>query len=208
GTKNGITAIQMDLKNDGLTYDIIENSFAITREARIQILDEVMLPVISEPRKELAATAPKMISMKIAVDKIREVIGSGGKVIQKICADTGAKIDIEDDGSIFISSMDIEACRAAKKIIDDIVFVPEVGKLYYGKVVRIIPIGAFVELAPGKDGMIHISKLENHRVEKVEDVVKEGDWTWVKVTEIDDRGRVNLSRKDALKEREKLGFKD
>ena len=208
GTRNGITAIQMDLKNDGLTYDIIENALAITREARIQILDEVMLPVIPEPRKELAPTAPKMISMKIAVDKIREVIGTGGKVIQKICADTGAKIDIEEDGSVFISSMDIEACRAAKKIIDDIVFVPEVGKLYYGKVVRIIPIGAFVELVPGKDGMIHISKLENRRVEKVEDVLKEGDWTWVKVTEIDERGRVNLSRKDALKEREKMGFKD
>ena len=208
GTKKGITAIQMDLKNDGLTYDIIENAFEITREALIQILDEIMLPVISEPRKELAPTAPKMISMKINPDKIREVIGTGGKVIQKICADTGAKIDIEDDGSVFISSSDIEACRAAKKIIDDIVFVPEVGKLYYGKVVRIIPIGAFVELAPGKDGMIHISKLENRRVEKVEDVLKEGDWTWVKVTEIDEKGRVNLSRKDAIKEREKLGLID
>ncbi|MGE4483822.1 MAG: polyribonucleotide nucleotidyltransferase [Oscillospiraceae bacterium] len=208
GTKKGITAIQMDLKNDGLTYDIIKNAFEITREARIQILDEIMLPVIAEPRAELAPTAPKMVSMKINPDKIREVIGSGGKVIQKICADTGAKIDIEDDGSIFISATDIEVCHAAKKIIDAIVFVPEVGQLYYGKVVRIIPIGAFVELAPGKDGMVHISKLENHRVEKVEDVLKEGDMTWVKVTEIDDRGRVNLSRKDAIKEREKLGLKD
>jgi len=144
--------------------------------------------------------------MKIHPDKIREVIGSGGKVIQKICADTGAKIDIEDDGSIFIASSDIEACRAAKKIIDDIVFVPEVGKLYYGKVVRILPIGAFVELVPGKDGMVHISKLENRRVEKVEDVLSEGDMTWVKVTEIDDRGRINLSRKDAIKEREAQGL--
>ena len=140
------------------------------------------------------------------MDKIREVIGSGGKVIQKITADTGTKIDIEDDGSIFISATDIEACRAAKKIIDDIVFVPEVGTLYWGKVVRIIPIGAFVQLAPGTDGMIHISKLANRRVEKVEDVVKEGDWTWVKVTEIDDRGRVNLSRRDAIKEREAAGL--
>ncbi|NLT14413.1 MAG: polyribonucleotide nucleotidyltransferase [Clostridiales bacterium] len=206
GTKKGITAIQMDLKNDGLTYDIIKNAFEITREARLQILDEIMLPVIAEPRDELAPTAPKMISMKIHPDKIREVIGSGGKVIQKIVADTGAKIDIEDDGSVYISSSDIEACRAAKKIIDSIVFVPEVGQLYYGKVVRIIPIGAFVELVPGKDGMVHISKLENHRVEKVEDVLKEGDMTWVKVTEIDERGRVNLSRKEAIKERQAAGL--
>ncbi|MCQ2452802.1 MAG: polyribonucleotide nucleotidyltransferase [Oscillospiraceae bacterium] len=208
GTKKGITAIQMDLKNDGLTPEIIKNAFEITREARIQILDEIMLPVISEPRAELAASAPKMISMKINPDKIREVIGSGGKVIQKICADTGAKIDIEDDGSIFISAIDIEACRAAKQTIDNIVFEPEVGALYYGKVVRILPIGAFVELAPGKDGMIHISKLENRRVAKVEDVLNVGDMTWVKVTEIDDRGRVNLSRKDALKERAEMGLTD
>jgi polyribonucleotide nucleotidyltransferase len=206
GTKKGITAIQMDLKNDGLTYDIIKNAFEITREARLQILDEVMLPCIAAPRPELAPTAPKMISMKIHPDKIREVIGSGGKIIQKIVADTGAKIDIEDDGSVFISSSDIEACRAAKKIIDSIVFVPEVGQLYFGKVVRIIPIGAFVELVPGKDGMVHISKLENRRVEKVEDVLKEGDMTWVKVMEIDDRGRVNLSRKDAIKDRQADGL--
>lgn len=208
GTKKGITAIQMDLKNDGLTYDIIEDAFKITHEARNQILDEIMLPVIAEPRKELSPTAPKMISMKINPDKIREVIGSGGKVIQKICADTGCKIDIQDDGSIFISSIDIEACRAAKKIIDDIVFVPEIGGLYYGKVVRIIPIGAFVELAPGTDGMIHISKLENKRVEKVEDVLNVGDMTWVKVTEIDDRGRINLSRRDAIRERKEMGLDD
>ena len=208
GTKKGITAIQMDLKNDGLTMQVIKSAFDMTREARIQILDEVMLPCISAPRTELAATAPKMVSMKIHPDKIREVIGSGGKVIQKITADTGAKIDIEDDGSVFISSTDIEACRAAKTIIDNIVFVPEVGKLYFGKVVRIIPIGAFVELVPGKDGMVHISKLENRRVEKVEDVLKEGDMTWVKVMEIDDRGRVNLSRKDAIKERQDQGLKD
>jgi len=206
GTKKGITAIQMDLKNDGLTPEIIKSAFEITREARIQILDEIMLPVIAEPRDSLAPTAPKMISMKINPDKIREVIGTGGKVIQKICADTGAKIDIEDDGSVFISAVDIEACRAAKKTIDNIVFEPEIGALYYGKVVRIIPIGAFVELAPGKDGMIHISKLENRRVAKVEDVLKEGDMTWVKVTDIDDRGRINLSRKDALKERAEMGL--
>jgi polyribonucleotide nucleotidyltransferase len=185
---------------------IIKSAFDMTLEARVQILDEVMLPVIPEPRSELAPTAPKMIMMKIHPDKIREVIGSGGKVIQKITADTGAKIDIEDDGSIYIASIDIEACRAAKQMIDNIIFEPEIGGLYYGKVVRVIPIGAFVELAPGKDGMIHISKLENRRVEKVEDVLNEGDMTWVKVTEIDDRGRINLSRKDAIKERQDKGL--
>ena len=201
GTKEGITAIQMDLKNDGLKHEIIKEALQITREARYQILDEIMLPCISEPRKELAKTAPKMIKMTINPDKIREVIGSGGKVIQKICADTGCKIDIEDSGNIYIASEDIEACRAARQTIENIVFEPEVGKLYYGKVVRIIPIGAFVELAPGKDGMIHIKDLEFKRTEKVEDVLNIGDMTWVKVTEIDDRGRVNLSRKEALKER-------
>ena len=201
GTKAGITAIQMDLKNDGLKHEIVKEAFKITREARFQILDEVMLKALPEPRKELAKTAPKMIQMKINPDKIREVIGSGGKVIQKITADTGCKIDIDDDGSIFIASEDIEACRAARTTIENIVFEPEVGALYYGKVVRIIPIGAFIELAPGKDGMCHIKDLEFKRTEKVEDVLNIGDMTWVKVTEIDDRGRVNLSRKEALKER-------
>ena len=199
GTKDGITAIQMDLKNDGLKHEIVKEAFKITREARFQILDEIMLKALPEPRKELAKTAPKMIQMKINPDKIREVIGSGGKVIQKITADTGCKIDIEDDGSIFIASEDIEACRAARTTIENIVFEPEVGALYYGKVVRIIPIGA--SLAPGKDGMCHIKDLEFKRTEKVEDVLNVGDMTWVKVTEIDDRGRVNLSRKEALKER-------
>lgn len=206
GTKKGITAIQMDLKNDGLTPPIIKNALEITRDARYQILDEVMLPCISKPRDELSPYAPKMLTMKIDVEKIREVIGTGGKVIQKIVADTGAKVDIEDDGSIFISSQDMEACLAAKKLIENIVFEPEIGKLYYGKVVRILPIGAFVELAPGKDGMIHISKLENHRVEKVEDVLNVGDMTWVKVLEIDEKGRVNLSRKDAIRERKAQGL--
>ncbi len=201
GTKAGITAIQMDLKNDGLKHEIVKEALEITREARYQILDEVMLKALPEPRKELAKTAPKMIQMKINPDKIREVIGSGGKVIQKITADTGCKIDIDDDGSIFIASEDIEACRAARQTIENIVFEPEVGALYYGKVVRIIHIGAFIELAPGKDGMCHIKDLEFKRTEKVEDVLNVGDMTWVKVTEIDDRGRVNLSRKEALKER-------
>ena len=201
GTKDGITAIQMDLKNDGLKHEIVKEAFKITREARLQILDEIMLKALPEPRKELAKTAPKMIQMKINPDKIRDVIGSGGKVIQKITANTGCKIDIDDDGSIFIASEDIEACRAARTTIENIVFEPEVGALYYGKVVRIIPIGAFIELAPGKDGMCHIKDLEFKRTEKVEDVLNVGDMTWVKVTEIDDRGRVNLSRKEALKER-------
>ena len=201
GTKAGITAIQMDLKNDGLKHEIVKEALEITREARYQILDEVMLKALPEPRKELAKSAPKMIQMKINPDKIREVIGSGGKVIQKITADTGCKIDIDDDGSVFIASEDIEACRAARQTIENIVFEPEVGALYYGKVVRIIPIGAFIELAPGKDGMCHIKDLEFKRTEKVEDVLNVGDMTWVKVTEIDDRGRVNLSRKEALKER-------
>ena len=208
GTKEGITAIQMDLKNDGLKHEIIKEALEITHEARIQILDEIMLPCIAKPRDDVAETAPKMVKMKIDVDKIREVIGSGGKVIQKICADTGCKIDIEDSGNIYIASEDIEACRAARQTIENIVFEPEVGHLYYGKVVRIIPIGAFVELAPGKDGMIHIKDLEFKRTEKVEDVLNIGDMTWVKVTEIDDRGRVNLSRKDAIKEREAMGLKD
>ena len=208
GTKKGITAIQMDLKNDGLSHEIIKNALEITREARIQILDEIMLPVLPEPRKELAETAPKMLTIHINPDKIREVIGSGGKVIQKITADTGCKIDIEDDGTIYIASADIDACNTAKKTIENIVFVPEVGKLYYGKVTRVIPIGAFVELAPGKDGMCHIKDLEYKRTEKVEDVLNVGDMTWVKVAEIDDRGRVNLSRKEAIKEREEQGLKD
>ncbi|MDB7863606.1 polyribonucleotide nucleotidyltransferase [Intestinimonas butyriciproducens] len=199
GTKAGITAIQMDIKNDGLSHAIIKEALEITKDARYAILDEVMLPCISAPRSDVAETAPKMVKMKIDVDKIREVIGSGGKVIQKICADTGAKIDIEDDGTIYIAGVNRESCDAAKKTIETIVFVPEVGQLYYGKVVRILPFGAFVELAPGKDGMVHISKLSDRRVEKVEDVVNIGDMIWVKVTEIDEKGRVNLSYKDALK---------
>ena len=200
GTTEGLTAIQMDLKNKGLTMEIIADALERTRKARLEILSEIMLPCIAEPRAEVSEYAPKMISMKIPVDKIREVIGSGGKTIQKICTDTGAKIDIDDDGSVFISAVDSAAAYAAKKMVDDICFVPEVGKLYYGKVVRILPIGAFVEIAPGHDGMVHISKLENYRVDKVEDVLKLGDMTWVKFMGFDEKGRANFSRKDALKE--------
>ncbi len=200
GTKKGITAIQMDLKNDGLTMPIIREALDSTYDARCQILDQIMLPVIAEPRPEVSPYAPKMLTIHIDPDKIREVIGSGGKVIQKIVADTGAKVDIQDDGTIFISGPNAECCDAAKKCIDDIVFVPEVGQLYYGRVVRLMQFGAFVELAPGKDGLVHISKLDDRRVEKVEDVVNIGDMIWVKVTDIDEKGRVNLSRKDALAE--------
>ncbi len=200
GTKKGITAIQMDLKNDGLTPEIIKSAFDRCYKARVEMLDECMLPVISEPRKELSKYAPKMLSLKIDPDKIREVIGSGGKVIQKITAETNTKIDIEDDGNIFVSSQSIEDCRRAVKIIEAIVNDPEVGALFYGKVTRIMTFGAFVEIAPGKEGLIHISKLEDRRVAKVEDVLNIGDETWVKVLEIDEKGRINLSRKDALAE--------
>ena len=200
GTKKGITAIQMDLKNDGLTMEIIKNALDITYDARCQILDQVMLPCIAEPRPEVSKYAPKMITMHIDPDKIRDVIGKGGSVIQKIVAESGAKIDIDDDGTIHIASPDAESCAIAKKCIDDIVFVPEVGQLYYGRVVRLMTFGAFVELAPGKDGLVHISKLADKRIEKVEDACKVGDMMWVKVTEIDEKGRVNLSHKDAMKE--------
>ena len=201
GTKQGITAIQMDLKNDGLKHEIVKEAFAMTKEARFQILDAIMLKAIAEPRRELAKSAPKMIQMKINPDKIREVIGSGGKVIQKITADTGCKIDINDDGNIFIASSDIEACRAARKTIEDIVFEPEIGALYYGRVSNIrSDFGAWVELAPGKDGLVKIKDLEFKRTEKVEDVLKIGDMTWVKVMNVGPKG-IDLSRKDALKER-------
>ena len=200
GTKKGITAIQMDLKNDGLTMEIIRNALDITYDARCQILDQIMLPCIAEPRPEVSKYAPKMLTIHIDPDRIREVIGKGGSVIQKIVAESGAKIDIDDDGTIHIASPDAESCAIAKKCIDDIVFVPEVGKLYYGRVVRLMTFGAFVEIAPGKDGLVHISKLADKRIEKVEDACKVGDMMWVKFMEIDEKGRWNLSHKDAMKE--------
>ena len=181
----------------GRLWDALERC----RKARLEILSEVMLKAIPAPRKELAKSAPKMIQMKINPDKIREVIGSGGKVIQKITADTGCKIDINDDGTIFIASTDIDACRVARKTIEDIVFEPIVGALYFGEVKRIISnLGAFIELAPGKDAMCHIKDLEFKRTEKVEDVLNIGDKTWVKFTGIDEKGRWNISRKEAIKE--------
>ena len=198
GTHKGITAIQMDLKIDGLTPEIIKEALAKTHKARDYILDEVMLKAIAAPREELSKYAPKMRSLTIHPDKIREVIGSGGKVIQKICADCDVKIDIEDDGRVFISGVDIEGVKRAVQIVETIAKDPEVGAIYRGKVTRLMNFGAFVEIAPGKEGLVHISKLANHRVEKVEDVVTVGDEVLVKVTEIDQQGRINLSRKDAL----------
>ncbi|MGN1133399.1 MAG: polyribonucleotide nucleotidyltransferase [Oscillospiraceae bacterium] len=198
GTHKGITAIQVDIKVDGLTYDIIEEAFAKTHKARDYILDEIMLKAIPEPRKELNQWAPKMLTTKVPVDKIREVIGSGGKVIQKIAAECDVKIDISEDGNVFVSGIDGEKAKQAISIINTIANDPEIGAIYKGKVVKIMPFGAFVEIAPGKDGLVHISKLENRRVEKVEDVVSIGDEIVVKVMEIDDQGRINLSRKDAL----------
>ncbi|MDD6094712.1 MAG: polyribonucleotide nucleotidyltransferase [Clostridia bacterium] len=198
GTHKGITSIQMDLKIDGLTPEIIREAFEVTHKGRDYIIDEVLLKAIPAPREEVSEYAPKMVAMKIPVDKIREVIGSGGKVIQKITADTGAKIDIEDDGSVYISAIDKTAIEAAKKIIDGIVFEPEAGAIYEGVVTRIIPIGAFVEFAPGKEGLVHISKLDTKRTEKVEDVCNVGDTMKVKFLGVDEKGRMNLSRKDAL----------
>ena len=200
GTKNGITSIQVDIKIDGLTYEMIEKAFEVTRAGRIKIIDELLLKTIPAPRDQLSPYAPKIITYGIPAEKIRDVIGTGGKVIQKIIADTGVKIDIEDDGKAYISYIDETAGRAALETIKLIVEGPQVGKLYYGKVIRIMEFGAFVEIAPGKDGLVHISKLDEKRVNKVEDVVNIGDEIWVKVVEIDRMGRINLSRKDALKE--------
>ena len=194
GTKNGITAIQVDIKIDGLTEQIIKEAFERTRVARMYILNEVMLKAIPAPRSEISKYAPKIITMKVDVDKIKDVIGSGGKTINKIIADTGVKIDIEEDGSVFIAGIDSSAANKAKEMIEAITMDLEEGKIYTGKVVRIMNFGAFVEVAPGKEGMIHISKLAKERVEKVEDVVKVGDEVVVKVIEIDNQGRVNLMR--------------
>jgi polyribonucleotide nucleotidyltransferase len=198
GTKNGITAIQVDIKVDGLTMDIIKEAFEKTRKARFYILDEIMLKAIPESRPTVNQYAPKMLQTKIPVDKIREVIGQGGKVIQKISAECEVKIDINDEGNVFISGVDGDKANKALQIIETIANDPEVGAIYKGKVVRIMSFGAFVEIAPGKDGLVHVSKLDKNRVENVEDVVSIGDEIVVKVIEIDKQGRINLSRKDAL----------
>ena len=198
GTKKGITSIQMDLKIDGLTPEIIKNALETTRKGRIYIIDDIITPVIAKPRDDVSKYAPKMITTKIDPDKIREVIGSGGKVIQKICADTNSKIDIEDDGSIYIAAVNRDDAYKALSIIDAIVNDPEPGTIFTGKVTGIIPIGCFVEYAPGKEGLVHISKLDTKRVEKVEDVVSIGDEIKIMVLGVDSKGRINLSRKDAL----------
>ena len=194
GTKNGITAIQMDLKVHGLTPEIIKEAFAKTHKARNYILDEIMLPCISEPRAELSKYAPKMLSTKIDPEKIGDVIGKQGKVIQKIQADCEVKIDIEEDGRVFISGIDIDNAKRALTIVELIAKDPEIGAIYNGVVTRLMSFGAFVEIAPGKEGLVHISRLDVKRTEKVEDVVNVGDTVLVKVLEIDDQGRVNMMR--------------
>ncbi len=204
GTKKGITAIQMDLKVHGLTPEIIKEAFQKTYDARMYILDEIMLPVISEPRKELSKYAPKLLTTKIDVEKIGDVIGKQGKVIQKICAECNCKVDVEEDGTIFVTAVDIDDANRALDIINTIANDPEVGAIYKGVVTRLMSFGAFVEIAPGKEGLVHISKLDVKRTEKVEDCVNVGDEVIVKVTEIDDQGRINLSRRDALIEVEGL----
>ena len=204
GTKNGITAIQMDLKVHGLTPEIIKEAFQKTHDARMYILDEIMLPCIAEPRAELSKYAPKLLSTKIDVEKIGDVIGKQGKVIQKICAECNCKVDVEEDGTIFVTAVDIEDANRALDIIHTIANDPEVGAIYKGVVTRLMSFGAFVEIAPGKEGLVHISKLDVKRTEKVEDCVNVGDEVIVKVTEIDDQGRINLSRRDALIEVEGL----
>ncbi len=198
GTKKGITAIQMDLKVHGLTAEIIKEAFAKTHKARNYILDEIMLPCIAEPRAELSKYAPKMLSTKIDPEKIGDVIGKQGKVIQKIQADCDCKIDIEEDGRVFISAIDIDNANRALTIVELIAKDPEIGAIYNGVVTRLMSFGAFVEIAPGKEGLVHISRLDVKRTEKVEDVVNVGDTVLVKVLEIDDQGRLNLSRRDAL----------
>ncbi|MGN1419748.1 MAG: S1 RNA-binding domain-containing protein, partial [Acutalibacteraceae bacterium] len=198
GTKKGITAIQMDLKIHGLTPEIIKEALEKTYDARCKIIDEVILPCIAEPRKELSKYAPKMLTTKIDVEKIADVIGKQGKVIQKICAECNCKVDVNEDGSIFVSSVNLEDAQRAITIIETIANDPEVGSIFRGVVTRIMSFGAFVEIAPGKEGLVHISKLDVKRTEKVEDVVAVGDEVIVKVIEIDDQGRINLSRRDAL----------
>ena len=196
GTRDGITAIQVDIKVDGLSYDIIAEAFDRTLKARTYILDEIMAPQIAEPRPEISKYAPKIINMKINPEKIKDVIGTGGKVINKIIEDTGVKIDIEEDGSVFIYSDNLDGARQAQSIIEEITREIEVEGIYTGKVSRIATFGAFVDLGGGKEGLLHISKISKERVNKVEDVLKIGDEVTVKVYEIDSQGRINLTRKD------------
>ena len=210
GTTEGITAIQMDIKIKGINREILQRALAQAKEGRMFILGK-MLETLPESRKQLAAHAPKIVTFSINPEKIGEVVGPRGKMINKIIADTGVKIDIEDDGRVYIATEDAEAAKKARGMIEAIVKEIEVGEVYMGTVVRIMPFGAFVELLPGKDGMVHISKLAHERVEKVEDVVHIGDEILVKVIEIDEKGRINLTRKDLLpppEKKEKNGGKD
>ena len=196
GTKDGITAIQVDIKNDGLTYDIIKEAFERTKVARDYILDEIMLKQIAKPREEISKYAPKIITTTINVDKIKDVIGPGGKMINKIIDATGVKIDIEEDGKVCIYTDDMEQGKVALKMIEDIAKDIEVGGIYDGKVTRIMSFGAFVDIGGGREGLLHISKISSKRVEKVEDVLAVGDEVRVKVYEIDNQDRINLTMKD------------
>ena len=196
GTEKGITAIQVDIKVQGLSYEVIRQAFELTRKGRLKILNEIILPCIPEPRKEVSKYAPKVYTMQIPVDKIREVIGSGGKVINKIIEVTGVKMDIEEDGRIFIATPDEESARKAMKIVDGIVGNLEVGEVFEGKVTKMMPFGVFVEFLPGQEGLVHISKMAKYRVENVEDIVSEGDVVKVKFIGYDKMGRIDLSMKD------------
>ena len=198
GTAKGVTAIQMDIKISGLSREILQEALEQAHKGRMHIMG-IMLDTIAEPRQQMSQYAPRIITMKIDPDKIRDVIGSGGKVIRSIIEETGAKIDIEDDGTVFIASVEQEGAAKAQEIITNLTKEVEVGEVYLGKVTRLMAFGAFVEVLPGKEGLVHISKLAKERVENVEDVVSVGDEIMVKVIEIDKQGRVNLSRKDCLK---------
>lgn len=196
GTEKGITAIQVDIKIDGLSYKIIKEAFARTKKAREYILNEIMLKQLAEPREHISEYAPKIMNLKIKVEKIKDVIGTGGKTINKIIEETGVKIDIKEDGQVFIYSSDEKQASRAKEIIEDIVREIEVGQVYEGNVTKIMNFGAFVDLGMGKEGLVHISKISKERVKNVEDVLHEGDKVKAKVIEIDDQGRINLSMKD------------
>ena len=202
GTEKGITAIQVDIKVDGLSYDIIKEAFERTRNARMYILNDIMLPVISKPRKEISEYAPKIITTKIKVEKIKDVIGTGGKVINKIIEETGVKIDIEEDGQVFIYGQNSEKAYDALDMIEDIVREIEVGGIYYGAVIRITSFGAFVDLGNGKEGLLHISKIAKEHIRRVEDYIKVGEKVTVKVTDIDNQGRISLAMNELREKRE------
>ena len=199
GTRDGVTALQMDIKIRGLSRDVFRQALAHARDARLRILDHIAR-TIPAPRPTLSPYAPRIFTIQINPDKIREVIGPGGKVINKITAETGVKIDIEQDGRVLIASVDEEAAARARRMIEEIVKEAKAGEVYRGRVTRLMNFGAFVEIFPGKEGLVHISELSNHRVGKVEDVVKIGDEIDVRVKEIDNLGRVNLTRRGLIPE--------